>query len=80
MDGTASLNMYELKEIPTMERTIEVDTSNFITRGEFEETMSWIKNYLESFASASRESAAANVQVTEKPVQQESAPKRSFDF
>ena len=35
LDGTAQLNMYELKETPVMEQPI-VDTSNFITRGEFD--------------------------------------------
>ena len=34
LDGTASLNMYELKEIPVA-ATAEVNTFNFITREEF---------------------------------------------
>lgn len=38
MDGTASLNMYELKEIPTVNTTANVNT-NFVTREEFEEAI-----------------------------------------
>jgi hypothetical protein len=47
LDGTASLNMYELKETPIMEQPI-VDTSNFVTRGEFEDVVNRLKNYLNS--------------------------------
>ena len=35
MDGTATLNMYELKEIP-ISAPVNTDTSIFITREEFE--------------------------------------------
>lgn len=38
MDGTASLNMYELKEVPTVNTTANVNT-NFVTREEFEEAI-----------------------------------------
>ena len=44
-DGTASLNMYELKETPIMEQPI-VDTSNFVTREEFDTVMKQIKELL----------------------------------
>ncbi len=45
MDGTAQLNMYELKETPIMEQPI-VDTSNFVTREEFDTVMRQIKELL----------------------------------
>ena len=40
MDGTASLNMYELKEIPSAQ------PQDFITRQEFEKTIQRIECYL----------------------------------
>lgn len=43
MDGTASLNVYELKETPVAP---EVDTSIYITRAEFEEALTQLKNSL----------------------------------
>ena len=43
MDGTASLNMYELKEIPTVNTAANVNNSNFVTREEFEEAINSIQ-------------------------------------
>lgn len=40
MDGTAILNMYELKEIPL---NTQISSGDFITRKEFEEAMAAIK-------------------------------------
>ena len=40
MDGTATLLMYELKEIPIQSQP------NFVTREEFENTITQIKNFL----------------------------------
>ena len=40
LDGTATLLMYELKEIPVPSQP------NFITREEFESTIAQLKNYL----------------------------------
>lgn len=73
LDGTASLNMYELKETPIMEQPT-VDTSNFITRNEFEEVINRLKNYLNTSAIEKTEPAAAIVPVEQVP------PQRSFDF
>ena len=42
MDGSAILNMYELKEIPTVNTTATVNT-NFVTREEFEEAINSIQ-------------------------------------
>lgn len=41
-DGTAGLNMYELKEVPQQ----EITSSNFVTREEFEEAIMQIRNAL----------------------------------
>lgn len=65
--------MYELKETPIMEQPT-VDTSNFITRSEFEEVMNRMKNYLNSFSIGKTETA-----VESEPAKQE-PEKRSFDF
>ena len=73
LDGTALLNMYELKETPIMEQPT-VDTSNFITRSEFEEVMNRMKNYLNSFSIGKTETA-----IESEPAKQE-PEKRSFDF
>lgn len=45
MDGTATLNMYELKEIPTVNTTATVNT-NFVTREEFEEAINSIQQLI----------------------------------
>ena len=73
LDGTASLNMYELKETPIMEQPI-VDTSNFVTRSEFEDVVNRLKNYLNSLQIEKTEPATASVTVNQQPEQ------RSFDF
>ena len=44
LDGTASLLMYELKEMPTSDFSM----NNYVTREEFEMAMSQIKNVLVS--------------------------------
>lgn len=44
MDGTAVLNMYELKEIPVSQPNAPI--GDFITRQEFEEAIAAIKNAL----------------------------------
>ena len=43
IDGTASLNMYEIKEIPA---TPIANPSNYVTRDEFNQTMSALKQVL----------------------------------
>ena len=71
--------MYELQEMPVSEQQTQIDPNNFITRVEFEDTINWVKKYLEDFASASRESAAAAVQVSEETKTEVPKP-RSFNF
>ena len=48
MDGTATLLMYELKEIPNLEQP------NFVTREEFENTIAQLKNFLATTQSSSQ--------------------------
>ena len=43
VDGTASLNMYELKEIPT---SPAINTNTFVTREEFNQAMATLKSVL----------------------------------
>jgi hypothetical protein len=40
MDGTATLSMYEFKELPT---AAPVQTNNFVTRDEFEQVVAQLK-------------------------------------
>ena len=43
LDGTASLNMYEIKEIPV---PTSPNVNNFVTRDEFNQTMTGLKQIL----------------------------------
>lgn len=54
-DGTASIFMYELKEIPTQQPETALNSNNFITREEFENAMVQIKNSLLSISSVKEE-------------------------
>ena len=74
LDGTALINMYELKEMPMVNQPQMVDTSNFVTRGEFEEVMNRLKNYLITPSNEKTESPTENVVAKPAPEQ------RSFDF
>ena len=71
--------MYELQDMPVSEQQTQMDPNNVITRVEFEDTINRVKKYLEDFASASRESAAAAVQVSEETKTEVPKP-RSFNF
>ena len=66
LDGTASLNMYELKEIPQQQTPIDISSFNFITRDEFDKAILELKNSLQSTA-ASASMAAAPKLVQEEP-------------
>ena len=57
LDGTASLNMYELKELPL---PTAIDSGNFITRQEFNEAMEALRNSLIG--------APAQPEVTTEPI------------
>lgn len=49
-----------------MEQSI-IDTSNYVTRGEFEELVNRLKNFLNAPTSETREPAAANVPAKTEP-------------
>lgn len=68
LDGTALINMYEFKPIPVaQETTSNTNTDSFITREEFDETMSKIK---EMFAAIPAQSPQpAQKEVTKKPAE-----------
>ena len=70
LDGTCSLNMYELKELPVSgpEAGAAFDTSNFITRSEFENAIGQLKQFL---------SPATEV-VNETPQEQQAKPQFLF--
>lgn len=68
LDGTASMNMYEYKEVPTE----AFNSSNFVTRQEFDETLNDIKGALNMI-----------VQQTQQQKQQpkvEEQPKQQINF
>lgn len=45
MDGTATLKMYELKDLPTLTQTMNVE-GNFVTKEEFEQALAQIHNLI----------------------------------
>ena len=62
LDGTASMNMYEYKEVPTE----AFNSSNFVTRQEFDETLNDIKGALNMIAQQTQQQP----KVEEQPKQQ----------
>lgn len=65
LDGTASMNMYEYKEVPTE----AFNSSNFVTRQEFDETLNDIKGALNMIA-----------QQTQQQSKLEEQPKQQINF
>lgn len=65
LDGTASMNMYEYKEVPTE----AFNSSNFVTRQEFDETLNDIKGALNMI-----------VQQTQQQSKVEEQPKQQINF
>lgn len=65
LDGTASMNMYEYKEVPTE----AFNSSNFITRQEFDETLNDIKGALNMIAQQTQRQKQ-QPKVEEQPKQQ----------
>ena len=66
LDGTALINMYEFKPIPVAQESTS-NTDTFVTREEFEETMSKIK---EMFAAMPAQSPQpVQKEVTKKPAE-----------
>ena len=52
MDGTATLNMYELKEIPVANQMSAMETESFITREEFEQAINQLRMDLQPIQQA----------------------------
>ena len=47
LDGTATLNMYELREVPTInEQAVVTSMNNYITRDEFDQVVAQLKAML----------------------------------
>ena len=65
LDGTASMNMYEYKEVPTE----AFNLSNFVTRQEFDETLNDIKGALNMIAQQTQQQKQ-QPKVEEQPKQQ----------
>ena len=65
LDGTASMNMYEYKEVPTE----AFNSSNFVTRQEFDETLNDIKSALNMIAQQTQQQKP-QPKVEEQPKQQ----------
>lgn len=65
LDGTASMNMYEYKEVPTE----AFNSSNFVTRQEFDETLNDIKSALNMIAQQTQQQKQ-QPKVEEQPKQQ----------
>ena len=62
LDGTALINMYEFKPIPVaQESTPNTNTDAFVTREEFEETMSKIKEMFAAMPAQSPQSVQKEV-------------------
>ena len=68
LDGTASMNMYEYKEVPTE----AFNSSNFVTRQEFDETLNDIKGALNMIAQQTQ-------QQKQQPKEEEQ-PKQQINF
>lgn len=77
LDGTASLNMYELKEIPVPVVQSNVD---YITREEFESAIEQIKNSLESAVVASVPPQVQNPEPVTQPASPAPAPAANSNF
>lgn len=69
LDGTASMNMYEYKEVPTE----AFNSSNFVTRQEFDETLNDIKGALNMIAQQTQ-------QQIQQPKPEEQQPKPQINF
>ena len=65
LDGTASMNMYEYKEVTTE----ALNSSNFVTRQEFDETLNDIKGALNMIAQQTQQQKQ-QPKVEEQPKQQ----------
>lgn len=75
MDGTASINMYELKEIPSAQPPANVD---FVTRDEFNATLSSIKEVFAQIMQAQNNTNNQNAEGQPQKGQEQSKPQFNF--
>ena len=68
MDGTVSINLYELKDLATLTTNQTIDSSSFITRTEFENVITQLKQAYENLLKARQEEIS---QPTAQPQQAE---------
>ena len=73
IDGTASLNMYEFKEMPIVNENSEINLSSYVTRDEFNGALRAIKEAL------TKTNIAAKPQATSSTPKEEDS-QTSFDF
>lgn len=74
IDGTASLNMYELKELPNIQANSDINLSAYVTREEFNDALKAIKEVL------TKTNIVNTPPSTTKPEKKESKEQISFDF
>lgn len=72
-DGSATLNVYELSEIPIADSASCIDTTNFVTRSEFENTMKQLEAMLTNMMAPKAPEVQTNAPSTENG-------KPSFNF
>ena len=68
MDGTVSINLYELKDLSTITNQ-PMDSSSFITRDEFENVISQIKQAYAELIKVKQEEMAQATAQPQKPVE-----------
>lgn len=69
LDGTATLNMYELREMPIVNEQPSFTSTNFVTRDEFDKVVAQLKAML-----------VPEQQPTPQPEQQPPKPKVELNF
>ena len=73
IDGTASLNLYELKELPITQTNNEINLSAYVTKEEFNQALAAIKEVL-------TKTNIAKTQVSPKNTKEETSEQISFNF
>ena len=75
IDGTASLNMYELKELPVVKEPLtDINLSAYVTKEEFQAALKAIKEVLQKTNTAAIAKPSGQTQTTGE------TPQISFDF
>ena len=74
IDGTASLNLYELKELPITQNNNEINLSAYVTKEEFNQALTAIKEVL------TKTNIAKTSVSPKEEKKQETAEQISFNF